>query len=258
VSESQPIPPPPVRAAPAAPAEPAPSLFDTLLNLFVEPRTAFAGILRSPGRFWIPLLGCIVLNLAFTAIWMQKVDARQFMKNQIEESGRADRIPPDRMEQVIDQQARFMKVISPLSAILAPLLIVTLIGAVLLFVFRFFYGGDVGFKQALSIVAWMSFAVALVSIPIMLAVYAGKGDWNLNPQSVVQANLSMLLDKETTSRPLYSLAESFDLFTAWSIFLLATGFGLAARKPTAGAVWGIVIPWAIYVLGKVGLVALMS
>jgi hypothetical protein len=261
VSQSQPTlpePVPPAPVAPAAPAGPEPGFFDTLLNLFVEPRTAFAAILRRPERFWIPLLGCVLLNIVFTTIWMQKVDARVFMRNQIEESGRADKIPADRMDDIIDKQARMMKFISPVSAVLAPTLIVVVLGALFLFVFRFFYGGEIGFVQSMAVVAWSSFAVALVSIPVLLAVYAGKGDWNLNPQSVVQANLSLLLDKETTSRPLYSLAESFDLFTAWMMFLLASGYGLASRKPALAALWGILIPWALYVLGKVGLVALMS
>lgn len=258
MSQSQPTLPEPVPpAAPAAP-EPVPGVFDVLLNLFVEPRTAFAAILKSPGRFWIPLVGSIVLNLVFTTIWMQKVDARQFMKNQIEESGRADRIPPERMEQVIDQQTRFMKPLSFVSAVVAPPLVIAVLGGLFLFAYRFFYGGELGFKQSLSIVAWSSFAVALVTIPIMLAVYAGKGDWNLNPQTVVQANLSLLMDREGTSRPLWSLAESLDLFSAWTIFLYATGFGLAIRKPTSSALWGVLVPWAIYVAGKVGLVALMS
>lgn len=258
MSQSQPLPPEPAGSAPAAPAEPEPGLFDTVLNLFVEPRTAFAAVLRRPGRFWMPLAGCVALNLLFTVVWMQKVDARVFMKNQMEESGRAAKMPPEQLENIIERQSQMMKPFSFISAVVAPPLVITLVAAVLLLVFRFFYGGEVGFKQALSIVAWGSFAVALVSIPIMLAVFAGKGDWNLSPQSVVQANLSLLLDKETTSRALYSLAESFDLFTAWSIFLLATGFGLAIRKPASGALWGVVVPWALYVLGKVGLVALMS
>jgi hypothetical protein len=256
MSQSLPVVPEPAPAP--APDAPAAGLFDTLLNLFVEPRTGFAAILRRPGRFWIPLAGCVALNLAFTAIWMQKVDPRVFMKNQIEESGRADKIPPERLEQVIDQQARMMKFISPISAVLAPTLVAALMAGVFLFVFRFFFGGELRFLQSLAIVAWTSFAVAVVTVPVLLAVYAGKGDWNLNPQSVVQANASLLLDKETTAKPLYSLAESIDLFSAWMLFLLATGYGVAVRKPVSAALWGVLIPWAVYVLGKVGFVALMS
>jgi Yip1-like protein len=242
----------------AAPLEPQPGPFDVLLNLFVEPRTAFAAILKRPGGFWIPITGAVLLNIVFTAIWMQKMDAQQFIRNEIEQSGRGAQIPPERMEAVVDQQAKMVKIISPISAVVAPPLIILLFGGLFLFVYRFFYGGELGFKQSVAVVAWSSLAIALVSIPIMLAVYAGKGDWNLNPQNVVQANLSLLLDRESTSRALWSLAESIDLFTAWMLFLLATGYGLAIRKPTSAALWGVVIPWALYVVVKTGLVALMS
>jgi hypothetical protein len=257
VSQGQPVPSQPIPPVPE-PSAAAPGLFDLLLDLFVEPRAAFAVILQRPGRFWIPLLGTIVLQLVFTSIWMQKVDAPEFIRHEIEQSGRADQIPPDQMNQIVDQQARFMKVISPISAIVAPPLFVLVLGGLFLFVYRFFYSSDLTFTQSLAIVAWSGFALALVTIPIMLAIYAGKGDWNVNPQSVVQANLSLVLDRETTSRPLWSLAESIDLFSAWMIFLLASGYGLASRKPTATAVWGILVPWAIWVVGKVGLVALMT
>jgi Yip1-like protein len=242
----------------AAPLEPQPGLSDVLLNLFVEPRTAFAAILKRPGGFWIPIVASVVLNLAFTSIWVGKMEPQQFMRNELEQSGRLEKIPPDQVETVIEKQSRIIKPISLVSAVLAPPLVVLVLGGLFYFVYRFFYGGEVTFAQSLAVVAWSSLAVAVVTIPLLLVVFFTKGDWNLNPQNVVQANLSLLLDRETTSRALWSLAESLDVFTAWFMFLLASGFGLAIRKPTTAALWGVVIPWAIYVVGKVGLVALMS
>ena len=41
-----------------------------------------------------------------------------------------------------------------------------------------------------------------------------------------------------------------------TIGLLAIGFGLACRKPASSALWGVVAPWAVYVLGKSALAAL--
>jgi hypothetical protein len=254
LSEGQPLP----ESLPSAPAEPQPGLFDVLLNLFVEPRTAFAAVLKRPHSFWIPLVAAIAVHLVFTFVWVQKMDPHQFMRNELEQSGRADKMTPEQVEAVVQQQSGIIKPISVASALLAPPIVVLFLGGLFLFVYRFFYGGEVTFLQSMAIVAWSSFAIALVSIPILLAVFAGKGDWSLNPQSVVQANLSILLDRESTSRALWSLAESIDLFTAWFMFLLASGFGVAIRKPTSGALWGVVIPWAVYVLGKVGLAALMG
>lgn len=256
---SQPLPAPPERLpAPAEPSPPGRSPLQHVLGLFTEPRRESEAILRRPGRFWMALAAAVALNLAFTGVWLQKVDPQQFIRNQIEESGRADRIPPERMELVVEQQARFMKVFGWAGGALGAPVAALVLGGLFLFIYRFFYGGTFTFTQSLSVVAWSFLVVGLVTIPLMLAVYAGKDDWNINPQSVLQANLSLLLDKETTPRALYSLAESIDVFSFWTMFLLACGYGVAVRKPTSAALWGIVIPWAVWVLGKVGLAAIMS
>ena len=237
-----------------APA-PAHGFIQHLTGLFFSPREEFPSILARP-RFWLPLTVWLVLSVAFTAVWLQKVDAREFMRNQIVESGRADKIPPGQMEQVLDTQAGFLKPISWVSSILAPVVVVVVVAGLLLFVFRFFYAGNVTFAQSLGIVAWSDFVVVLVSLPLVLVVLAMKGDWNVNPQDALQANLAMFLDKATASKALYKLAESVDLFSAWTIWLLSTGYGVATRRTTGAAAAGVIGLWAIYVLGKVALAAI--
>ena len=41
------------------------------------------------------------------------------------------------------------------------------------------------------------------------------------------------------------------IFSLWMVFLLAVGFGVASRKTTGSALWGVAIPWILIVLGKV-------
>jgi Yip1-like protein len=241
-------------AAAPAPA-PAHGFLQHVTGLLFSPREEFPSIVARP-RFWLPLTVWLVLSVAFTAIWLQKVDAREFMRAQIAESGRADKIPPGQMEQVIDTQSGFLKPISWASAILAPAVIVLVVAGLYLFVFRFFFAGNVTFAQSLAIVAWSDFVVVLVSLPLVLAVLVMKGDWNVNPQDALQANLAMFLDKATASKVLYKLAESVDLFSAWTIWLLSTGYGVATRRTTGAAAAGVIGLWAIYVLGKVALAAI--
>jgi hypothetical protein len=262
MSQSEPaVPPPapePAAAIPPGAGEAEHSPLDNLVGLYTEPRSEFGAILRRPVRFWIPLVVAAVLTTAFTALWISKVDAEQFIRTQIEDSGRADNIPADRMEEVVEQQARFMKIVAPISGLIGPALAALVLGGLFLFVYRFFYASEVTFLQSMSVVAWSFLVVALVTLPLTLAVFAAKGDWNLDPNSALQANLSLALDKEATARPLYVLAESLDLFTGWTIFLMATGYAVASRRPTSSAAWGIVIPYALWVLGKMGLAMLMS
>jgi hypothetical protein len=229
--------------------------FQNLIDVYFSPREAFTRIVRSP-RILAPLVVYVILVLGFTGIWMQKMDPVEFMKTQIEESGRADKIPPEQRENIIQQQAKMMPIFGWVVGPVFIALMLLVIAGGLMFVFRFFYSGEVSFKQAMAIVVWVFVAVGLVSTPVTLAVLSLKGDWNINPQDAVQANLGLLLDKSTAAKPLWALLTSIDLFVLWMVFLLAVGFAVASRKTTGSALWGVAIPWVIIVLVKVGWSAL--
>ena len=92
-------------------------------------------------------------------------------------------------------------------------------------------------------------AIGVITIPLTLLIMFLKGDWNLNPTEAVGANLGVLLDRGTASKAVFHLARSIDLFTLWSMFLLAVCYGAAIRKPTSSAIWGVAIPWLVFVLG---------
>lgn len=240
---------------PAAAPEGGGGFFESLIDLYFSPGAAFTRIVRRPG-FWVPAALLLALSLGFFAVWLQKMDVHAFMTTQIEEGPWADRIPPERKAEIIEQQTeRFPKWGWVNVAVATPLMLLV-VGGLLFFVFRFFYASEVTFKQSLSIVAWTFLATALVSQPLTLLVMFLKGDWNINPQDALQANLGLLLDPQTAAKPLLSLLSSLDLFSFWIMVLLATGFGIASRKGTGSALWGVVIPWAIFVLCKAGWAAL--
>ena len=98
----------------------------------------------------------------------------------------------------------------------------------------------------------------LLQTPMILLTLALKGNWNLNPQEVLSANLTLLLEKGEASAALWSLAGSLDLFSFWTIFLLAVGFGIVSKRSTSSAGMGVLIPWVIVVAIKVGFTALTS
>jgi hypothetical protein len=238
-------------AVPSAAPEKPGGFFQNLVDLYFAPREAFTRIVRRPA-FVVPLVLYLVLVLGFTAVWMARMDPVEFMKVQIEESGQAERIPAEQRAQIIEQQARMMPIFGWVGAFVGTAFMLLVVSGVLLWVFRFFYSAEVSFRQALAIVAWTLFAVGLVTTPLVLLVLQLKGDWNLNPQDVVQANLGLLLDKSTAAKPLWALATSIDLFSLWMVFLLSAGFGVASRKSTGSAAWGVAIPWLLIVAIKVG------
>ena len=240
--------------APVAP-EPAGGFFQNLVDVYFSPREAFKRIVRQP-RFLVPLVLYVILVLGFTAVWMQKMDPVEFMKVQIEESGQADKIPAEQREAIIEQQAKWMPIFAWVMGPLGIAVTLLVIAGALMFIYRFFYSSEVTFRQAFAIVTWIFFAVGLVTTPLILLVLQLKGDWNINPQEAIQANLGLLLEKSSAAKPLWALLSSIDVFSLWMVFLLAVGFGVASRKTTGSALWGVAIPWALIVLGKVAWAAI--
>lgn len=251
---SQPLPPQTPSSAPVVPESGA-GFFQNLVDVYFSPREAFARIVRSPA-FVLPLVGYFVLVFGFTGIWLNKVDAREFVKTQLEESDRWEKIPAEQREAVLDRAPTQMKLFGWLGPLVFIPVFLLATAAVLMFIFRFFYAGDVGFRQAFAIVSWTFFAVALITTPLLLLVFQLKGDWNLNPQEAIQASLGLLLDKSTAARPLWVFFTSIDLFSLWIVFLLAAGFGAASRKTTGSALWGVAVPWVLIILIRVGWAAI--
>jgi hypothetical protein len=251
---SGPLTPPAPPPAPVTP-EAHGGFFQNLIDVYFSPREAFTRIARRPS-FVLPLVAYLVLVLGFTGLWMSKVDPAEFVKAQIEESGQWDRIPADQRDTILESAAGRMRTFGWIGPVVFTPLMLLVVAAVLMFVFRFFYASEMVFKQAFAIVSWAFFAVALVTMPLLLLVLYMKGDWNIDPNSALQANLSLLLDKSEAARPLWALFTSIDAFNLWTVFLLAVGFGVASRKTTGSALWGVAIPWLLIVLVKVGLAAL--
>ena len=246
MSESTPAPTP----EPITPEKPG-GFLQNLIDIYFAPREAFTRIVAHPN--WVlPVVGATILGLAFTGIWFQHVDMPEFVKSEIQEAGQWDKIPAESRDAIIEQQAKFIPIMGWAGALVGPIILYSLIAAILLFVFRFFFAGEVSFKQSLSISAWSMFPVGLVTTPLIVLIMWLKEDWNLNPERVLQANLGLLLDKAETAKPLWALATSLDLVVFWIIFLLATGFGVAIKKTTGSALWGVVTPWAVIVAIKVG------
>ena len=64
--------------------------------------------------------------------------------------------------------------------------------------------------------------------------------------------VDVLLTQGDLSGWLWSLLASFDLLTLWTMFLLATGYSVAGKRGLGAGFLGVCIPWAIYVVIKVG------
>ncbi len=241
---------------PAVPETPPPdsgSFLGNLFNLYFEPTETFAKIFVKP-RVWMAIVLQVAMGVLFTSVWLEKMDAREFMKAQMEQNSRIQQMPAEQVEQIINTQAGFMRTWARIAPFFVPVVIDLILAGIFLFVFRFFLAADVSFIQSLATVAWTFAAIGLVQTPIMLLVFWLKGDWNVDPNQIIQANPTIFFEVGGLPGWLWSLLSSFDLFSLWTLFLFATGFSVAGKRGLSTGVWGVLIPWVVYLAFKVGFV----
>jgi hypothetical protein len=236
-----------------AAGEEAPAgFFATLAGVYAAPGPTFASIARRPA-FWTAFLAFVAAQALFNAVWLLELDPREFARIEIEQSPFADRMSRAERAEGIERQAGVFPFVAWLDPLVVSPLSLVLVALVYLFVFRFFYAAELTFRRSLAVVCWTFLAVALVALPLSLLVLYLRQDWNVDPRTALQANLTLLFDRASVPPAVYSLAESLDLFSAWMLSLLSIGYGAAAGRSAGRAAVGVLVPWVLYVLGKAAL-----
>jgi Yip1-like protein len=250
MSEAAPV----VPVAPVTPDAPeAPLGFvPTLVGLYTAPTETFRAVARRPA--WVvPFLAIIAINVAFTFVWLRKADPVELSRAQMEEAGVFDRVPADQHEAIVQRQAHLLPIFAWLGPTVFAPIVFALLALAFMFVFRFFYASETTFKQSLAVVSWSVLAVALVSTPLTLLILSLRGEWSVDPRTVLQANPAAFFDKGAVSKPVHALLDALDLFSAWTLFLYSAGYAATARRSVGSAAVGVVVLWAGYVAVKVAL-----
>lgn len=222
-----------------------------LVDVFVAPSEAFREIARRP-RFWAPLLVFTLVQGGFALVWLSRVDIVEYARLQALDAGRE----PPPVTSGSDALYDLVRTSIGVSMLTFTPLMVLALAAVLMFVFNFVLGDESVYRQCVAVVSWASLAVALVSAPLTLLVLALKGDWNVDPQVALATHLGALFDARDVSPALFTLAQSLDLLSFWSMFLLAAGMAQVTRRRLGAAFGAVAGLWVAYVLVRMGLAAL--
>jgi hypothetical protein len=226
-----------------------------IVDIFIEPKAAFEQIAVAP-RWWVPMLLIIVATLIFMAVFSNHVGWESTIRRGIESNERMQEMPAADRERVIEMQMKFVPITGMVFPPVAVAVGMAVIAGVLLFVFRMLLDAQVKFVPTLAVVAWSSIPT-LLSTAAALAVMLLKNPSEFDINNPVGFNVGFYLP-EGTSKWLVSLASSIDLFSIWVILLIATGMSVLARKPWGTALGGVLMPWAVYVILKVGWAALFG
>jgi len=228
-----------------------------ITGVFLDPKKAFADIAARPS--WIvPVVLLILAYLAFMYCFTTHVGWEHSMRQAMESNSRMQQMDPQQRENAIQMQLKF----APIGAyVVGPIVIVVIALAtagVLLLVCKMM-GASLGFKQMFGISAYAMLPGLISSILAIIVIFI-KNPEDFNLQNPLAFNLGAFLEPPpNSSKALYSLATSIDLFSFWTILLLALGISVAAKKfPFSKALVAVVVPWVLVVLIKAGWASLFG
>lgn len=231
-------------------AEPK-SFLSRLVGVFVSPGETFADVARRPD-FWAPLILAIVIAIALSETMIAKIGAEQIVRSSIAQSSRASSMTPEQIEQAVTQGAKYVHVgtfIAP-AAVALSLLIIAGVG---LLIANSIFGAQLDYKLAFSVTCYTNL-IGLLAALLGLAVILFADPETFNVQNFIPTNIGFFLNPRDTSKVLYSLASSIDLFTFWVIAVLGVGFSEAAGRKIKAASMSLSLlgAWIIWVLIKMG------
>jgi hypothetical protein len=243
--------------APPGPEEPpADSFLNRALGIFISPGPTFESIVRRP-NFLAPLITAIVTAVTVTEVMLDKIGIERIVRQSLELSGRASKMSADQMDQAVRQAGTITAVVARAVGLLAPPIYLLIIAALGLLIVNTIFGATTNFKVSFSVTCY-AYLISLVGAVLGLVVILFGDLEQFNPQNFMPSNVGFFLNPREISRPLYTIASSFDIFTTWFLILAALGLSTAAAKkvrplPIFLTYLGM---WVIWVLGKTGLAML--
>lgn len=225
-------------------------------GVLIGPRTVFEDIDRKPS-FIFPLAVLTILALLSTFAFVHHVGVDRMMRQRIEQSPQAQQMSSEQIDQAVERSRWFVSVLVWVAALLAPTVLALIASGIYLVALNLMEAGvSVPKVFGATAHAFVPNAIKFLLAGIVILL---KDPSDINIENPLGSNLAILLDPVTSSKPLYALAVTFDIFNLWVLALLALGYSVISKKFSfKKCAVIVVIPWLIYVLGKVGLAALMG
>lgn len=219
--------------------------FTRILNVFVSPAAAFADILERP-RWIIPVILLTICSLALVITYSQHIGWERLIRQSMEQSSRVQSMSAEQRDQAIANGVKFGSIIGYVQATIGPTILLLVTSGVLMFIANNLVGTHLRYAQMLGITGY-AFLTGLVSVPLTILVMFLKSPEDFDLRNPLAFNIGAFLSPDSP-KWLASLASSFDLFSFWTMLLLAIGISVAGRKlSVAKALTAVLVPWVLWV-----------
>jgi hypothetical protein len=222
-----------------------------IVGVLFSPKATFEDIVRKPS--WAaPVILLTLLSVCVSLAINQRINWREFMSAQIERSPSSANMSAEQKEQRIEGGAKFSPPFTYAIGLLGPIIIMLLIALVMWGGYNLLGGANTNFGTSFGITSH-AFLTGLVSSPLFILILYLKPIGTVDLDNPVAANVGALLP-EDSAKWLMALGKSIDLFSLWTLVLLAIGFAATNPRKLKGSktfsiAFGI---WAAFVVVRVG------
>lgn len=233
------------------------SAFGRAFGVLFSPQKTFEDIVRKPG--WVvPVVLLTILSIGVSYTMAHRVNWREYIGQQMDKNPRAAQLSAQQKEQQIEVGAKFTIPFIYAFGVVGPVLLALIFALVFWGAFSLLGGASTNFSTAFGIAAH-AFMTGLVSSPLLILVLFLKDPSAIDPNNPLASNIAAILPDDS-AQWLVALCKSFDVFTFWTLILLAIGFAAASPKKLKGAKPYVVAfsVWAVYVVLRVGWAAIFS
>jgi hypothetical protein len=237
--------------APEAQSQPAISPIGRIVGVFFSPKATFEDIVKKPS--WVlPVILLTLFSVGVSFAINQRINWREFMSQQIEKNPRSANMSAEQKAQQIEGGAKFSPPFTYAIGLLGPIIGILVVGLVMWGAYNLLGGANANFGTSFAITAHAFMTGLLSSVLFILVLYL-KPYGTVDLENPVATNLAAVLSDDAP-KWLVALLKSFDIFTFWTLILLAIGFAATSPKKLRGSkAFTIAFSvWAAYVVCRVG------
>jgi hypothetical protein len=237
--------------APEAQSQPAISPFGRIIGIFFSPKATFEDIVRKPS--WVlPVFLLTLFSIGVSFAINQRINWREFMAQQIEKSPQAASMSAEQKEQRIEGGAKFSPMLTWAIGVCGPIVFALVVALVMWGAYNLLGGANTNFGTSFAITSHAALTGLVSSLLFILVLYL-KPPGTVDLENPVATNLAAVLPDDS-AKWLVALLKSFDIFTFWTLILLAIGFAVTNPKKLRGSkAFTIAFSvWAVYVVCRVG------
>jgi len=223
-----------------------------LLEVFYQPGKLFASLPERKFTWVAPLIGCMLLGLVGYYSMLHYIGVENLARQSM--AMFASRLSPEQMQQALSQASSPARIYSGYAsaALVSGLMLLLVSGMLAAFGMMAKVPPRFGVMFAMVALAFFPFQL-ITGLMTFMTLALSPDPASLDFQHILATNVGAFMNKNETSKGLYSLMTSLDILTFAEIILLSLGFGKVTKSGFGMGLAAVGCLWVLWVFAKMGM-----